>query len=79
MGEGSHVLYADVHNVHFSNGNGSQDVTQKKEKEGSSIGQISTSDKCNKKEDRSAKRGRQATKNFNKVNDVPVKGIGEKS
>ena len=33
-GEGSHVLYADVHNVHFSNG--SHDVTQKKEKEGSS-------------------------------------------
>jgi hypothetical protein len=31
------------------------------------------------KEDRSAKRGRQATKNFNKVNDVSVKGIGEKS
>jgi hypothetical protein len=43
------------------------------------MGQASTSDKCNKKEDRSAKRGRQATKNFNKINDVSVKGIGEKS
>ena len=75
-GEGSHVLYADVHNVHFSNG--SSDSMQKKDKEGST-GQASTSDKQKPKEDRSAKRGRQAIKNFNKLNDVPVKGIGEKS
>ena len=66
-------MYADTYNVHLSSGT-LENLKNHKEN------QFHDNKPNSKiKEDRNAKRGRQNTKNFNKVNEIGEKGIGEKS
>lgn len=72
--EGSHVLYADAHNVHFSSALGITGPALDQSQQDLHDARL-PAEKSRPSEDRNSKRSKQATKNFHKVNDQ-VAGAG---
>lgn len=67
--EGSHVLYADAHNVHFSSVNNPPRLSHRSQHDLHGSERAEEKWRLATQEDRNSKRSKQASKNFSKVND----------